>query len=81
MRIIKSIKPDKLFVYSGTQRRINQTAKAIIQTLIEKKLIVPNSEHISFDERLNGRDYGSLEGMNEQDLRRKKNLILKQQKH
>ena len=76
-RILRSSQKAEIFIYSGTQQRISQTAGYVIRSLTAQGYLTPDKEHVIYDERLNGRDYGELEGENEAELRRKKSLITK----
>ncbi len=77
LRIAREKQPCEIFVYTGTQNRIVETAEIFGPALVAEGLLSADNTHVIQDERLNGRHYGSLEGMNEKALRNPKNLILK----
>lgn len=59
-RILRSSQKAEIFIYSGTQQRISQTAGYVIRSLTAQGYLTPDREHVIYDERLNGRDYGDL---------------------
>lgn len=76
-RIIRENRGKEIVIYSGLQQRHYETLLPIIQMLEEKYHYIPDEEHMIFDKRLDGRNYGALEGMSESELRKKRSLITK----
>lgn len=70
---LKSVQKGKVYLYSGEQIRCMQTSGVIANLLISRDLI--EEDHIFVDERLNGRSYGELEGLNESEIKKPSYLI------
>ncbi len=64
-----------VYIVQGNQWRVMQSTDILIQELL--KNFSSDDIYLSTDIALKGRNYGGLEGLNEQSLRQKKNLIMK----
>lgn len=79
-RIMRRNRGKEIMVYSGVQQRHYDTLIPILNMLSSEFGYVSDVRHLVLDDRLNGRDYGKLEGEPEAELRKKKNLIFKPSK-
>lgn len=70
---LKSVQRGNVYLYSGDQLRCLQTTGIISGVLMARGLL--DGDHIIEDERLNGRSYGELEGLNEAAIKKPSYLI------
>lgn len=76
-RIMRRNRGKEIMVYSGDQQRHYETLIPILHMLSSEYRYVSDVRHLVLDDRLNGRNYGKLEGEQEAELSRKKNIFLR----